>query len=569
MFNIQKLALAACISLTLFGCNSTGSPVSDPTSPSNNLALLNGKIYTVDSQQVWAEAVVVKDQVIVFVGDSSEASNFIDSNTQLIDLKGKLVLPGIHDTHTHPLEAGSGQVNCILDTEQSLSEIKSIVKSCVDQSTREDWLLGWGHSLETLLGSAQTPREVLDAMNSSQPIAIMEATSHSVWVNSKALEMAGIDASTAQPTGGIIMKDAKGQPNGILLDAAGDLVFDLAYTPTPNLMHSNYEGLLYGLEQVAQNGITSVVDARVYWKRGYLDVWQRAVDENRLTARTVLSLWAYPSADDTEQLAELKSMYSNESDSLLRANQIKFYSDGIIHNTTAALLEPYLEHIEEVGSYGLNYFDKNRLALYTTELEKVGFDMHIHAIGDRGVQESLDAIETAQQANAKKSTRHRLTHVEMVADADKPRFTKLGVIADFQLAGDFTKPENASWMEPLIGDRAHKMLPVKDIYETGATVTLSSDWDVSSLSPFVGMQNALTRGEQSLPNLDTVIQAYTINGAYTMRQEERTGSIEVGKLGDLIIVDQNIFEVDVNNIGKTKVLMTILGGNIVYNSGSI
>ncbi|MBV1920691.1 MAG: amidohydrolase, partial [Pseudomonadales bacterium] len=467
-----------------------------------------------------------------------------------------------------PLEAGSGQVNCILDTEQSLSEIKSIVKSCVDQSTREDWLLGWGHSLETLLGSAQTPREVLDAMNSSQPIAIMEATSHSVWVNSKALEIAGIDASTVQPTGGIIMKDAKGQPNGILLDAAGDLVFDLAYTPTPELMQSNYEGLLYGLEQVAQNGITSVVDARVYWKRGYLDVWKRAVNENRLTARTALSLWAYPSVNDAEQLAKLKTMYSNDPDSLLRANQIKFYSDGIIHNTTAALLKPYLEHIEEVGSYGLNYFDKNRLALYTTELEKVGFDMHIHAIGDRGVQESLDAIEAAQQTNGKNSTRHRLTHIEMVSDADKPRFAELGAIADFQLAGDFTKPENANWMEPLIGNRAYEMLPVKDIYETGATVTLSSDWDVSSLSPFVGMQNALTRGDQSLPNLDAVIKAYTINGAYTMRQEERTGSIEVGKFGDLVIVDQNIFEVDVNNIGKTKVLMTILGGNIVFNSGA-
>ncbi len=569
MLTIQKLTLTACISITLFGCVSTSEPISDPTSAHNNLALLNGKIYTVNNQQVWAEAVVVKDQEIVFVGDSSKASRFINNKTQLIDLKGKLVLPGIHDTHNHPLEAGSDRVTCILDTDQSLPEIRSIVKSCVSQSTDEGWLLGWGHSLEILLDSVQTPREVLDAMNSSQPIAIMEATSHSVWVNSKALEIAGIDASTVQPTGGIIMKDAKGQPNGILLDAAGDLVFDLAYTPTPELMQSNFEGLLYGLEQVAQNGITSVVDARVYWKRGYLDVWQRAADEKRLTARTALSLWAYPSADDTEQLAKLKTMYSNDPDSLLRTNQIKFYSDGIIHNTTAALLEPYLENIEEVGSYGLNYFDKNRLALYTTELEKVGFDMHIHAIGDRGVQESLDAIEIAQQTNGKSSSRHRLTHVEMVSDADKPRFAELGAIADFQLAGDFTKPENASWMEPLIGNRAYQMLPVKDIYETGATVTLSSDWDVSSLSPFVGMQNALTRGDQSLPNLDAVIKAYTINGAYTMRQEQRTGSIEVGKFGDLVIVDQNIFEVDVNSIGKTKVLMTILGGNIVYNSGAL
>lgn len=563
MFNHKSALLVAGITLSLLGCKNPEDP---QVTASGNLALLNGKIYTVNAQQSWAEAVVVNNEEIVFVGSSNEAANHINKNTQVIDLKGKLVLPGIHDTHTHPLEAGSDRVTCILDTEQTLEKSLTIIEECVDLPTKDDWILGWGHSIEVLLESNQSPRSLLDEIDNTRPIAIMEATSHSVWVNSKALALAGITAKTEHPTGGAILKDQYGQPNGILLDAAGDKVFELAYQPTPERMQSNYEGLLYGLKQVAKNGITSVVDARVYWKRGYLETWQRAEEEDRLTARTSLSLWAYPAMDDNEQISILSSMFNDDPDRLLRVNQIKLYSDGILHNTTAALKEPYLDSLEEVGPLGLNYFDQKRLAHYTTELEKVGFDMHIHAIGDRGVQESLDAVETAQKANKNTDARHRITHVEMVSDVDKPRFSKLGVIADFQLTGDFSHPENATWMEPLIGERAHKMLPIRDIYDAGATVTLSSDWDVSSLSPFVGMQNALTRGTQSLPSLDAVIRAYTINGAFLMRQEDFTGSIEVGKLGDLIVVDQNIFDIDVDRISDTKVLMTFLGGHLVYSN---
>ena len=476
-----------------------------------------------------------------------------------------MVLPGLHDVHQHPMEASNDEVSCIVDSEQSVSQWLSIIKQCEKDNKQEEWLLGWGHSILTLQESHISPRELLDTISSTRAIAIMEETSHSVWVNSSALKKLGLDGIITQQSikGGAVLLDDQKKSTGVLLDSAGDSVFDLAMKEDPARLERNYQALLAGLEEVNRHGITSLVDARIYWQRGYLKAWQRADKNNALTARSVLSLWAYPNMNDDKQLAQLKAMYQNNDDSLLKVNQIKFYSDGITHNTTAALLAPYKDFYSEVGNKGLNYFDESRLTKYITQLSKVGFDAHIHAIGDRAVRESLNAIELAQTSTLKQG-RHRLTHVEMVSEQDKHRFHKLNVVADFQLAGEFTHPENFHEMQPLIGERAHQQLPVRDIYNTGATVTLSSDWDVSSLSPFVGMQNALTRGEQSLPNLKAAIEAYTINGAYVMGQEAITGSLEVGKAADFVVLDQNIFDVVPSKIADTQVLTTVLEGEVVF-----
>ena len=591
----RTLALSLAILCTSLlqacgGAQAGGSSESSDYSSANktNRQLwLNGEIYTVNKAQPWAEAMVIEKGQLLFVGQESEAKTWVNENTQIHDLKGKTVLPGLHDVHLHPLEASSEEIQCILDSSKTVSAWVSNIKVCAQQNPpaangdgtngpNGEWLLGWGHSILTLVESSTEPRKLLDAINDSRPIAIMEETSHSVWVNSKALELLELDGIITEQkiAGGAVLLNEQGKATGVLLDGAGDLAFDMAMAETPERLERNYQSLLAGLDEVAKNGITSIVDARIYWKRGYLKAWQRARDEDALTARSVLSLWAYPNINDEAQIKHLASLYENDVDSMLRINQIKFYSDGITHNATSALLAPYEAgaYYDEVGPVGLNYFDEKRLTHYATELSKVGFNMHIHAIGDRAVRESLNAIEAAQLANKSPSNkgigRHRLTHVEMVADIDKKRFAELDVIADFQLAGEFTHPENFEEMEPLIGERAHSQLPVRDIYDTGAVVTLSSDWDVSSLSPFVGMQNALTRGAQSLPDLASVIEAYTINGAYVMDQDHITGSIEVGKEADFIIIDQNPFEIDLNKISEIKVLKTILAGETVYQSES-
>jgi predicted amidohydrolase YtcJ len=569
------------------GAQAGGSRDNSSANKTDRQLWLNGDIYTVNKAQPWAEAMVIEQGQLLFVGPESEAKAWVNENTQIHDLKGKTVLPGLHDVHLHPLEASSEEIQCILDSSETVSIWVENIKACSKQNPAADktggpngeWLLGWGHSILTLVESSTEPRTLLDALNESRPIAIMEETSHSVWVNSKALELLKLDGIITEQNiaGGAVLLNEQGKSTGILLDGAGDLAFDMAMAETPERLERNYQSLLAGLDEVAKNGITSIVDARIYWQRGYLKAWQRARDENALTARSVLSLWAYPNINDEEQIKHLTSLYENDVESMLRINQIKFYSDGITHNATSALLAPYEvgAYYEEVGPVGLNYFDEKRLTHYATELSKVGFNMHIHAIGDRAVRESLNAIEAAQLANAsvdnkriegKGVGRHRLTHVEMVADVDKKRFAELNVIADFQLAGEFTHPENFEEMEPLIGERAHSQLPVRDIYDTGAIVTLSSDWDVSSLSPFVGMQNSLTRGAQSLPDLASAIEAYTINGAYVMDQDHITGSLEKGKEADFIVIDKNPFEIDVNKINTIKVLKTILAGDVVYQS---
>lgn len=545
-------------------------PAPTPTPPaSKGLALINGKIYTGNPQQKWAEAVVIKDGRISFVGSSADAQGQIAGGMEVVDLQGKLALPGLHDVHMHPLEAGSDAVSCELKPNTPIASQHEAIRACGKQETGSAWVLGWGHSLAQLLEAAktQTPRSLLDSLVADRPAALMEETSHSVWVNSRALALAGIVAATPHPQGGAILKDGRGEPNGILLDAAGDQVFERAFAPTENFAEANYRGLLQGLGEAAKYGITSLADARVYWRRGHLAAWQRAEREGKLSARASLGLWAYPALGDEEQLAALKAMYSDDPARLLRVNQIKFYVDGILHNSTALLHTPYREFFPEVGPNGLNYFTEERLGRFVTELERAGFDMHIHAIGDRGVHQGLNAIQAARTQNGPNATaRHRLTHLELVEPADRPRFKALGVIADLQVAGDFALPQNYAEMEPLIGARAGTMLPLRALWDTGATVTLSSDWDVSSLSPFVGMQHALQLGAQSLPDRESVVQAYTVNAAYALRQEARTGSLEPGKFGDLVIVDRNIFDVPVADIGKTRVLQTILGGKRVYQA---
>lgn len=527
-------------------------------------ALINGNVYTVNPNQPRAEAVLIRDGQIEMVGTTTDIRAAAASGAVEIDLQGRLLLPGFHDVHAHPLEAMSPvSGTCALDVnETNLESYIPVLRACAPNQVGSNWIIGYGHSVLTVLDSQRPPYDVLDEAIPDQPAVMMEESSHSVWVNSIAMQMAGIDANTPNPPGGVIVKDSvTGEPTGLLFDNAGDLVMDLAWTPTDEIKNLNYDGLVDAFALLNQNGITSVVEGRTYWRREFQNAWLRAEEENTLSVRAVLGLWVYPGLDDEQQLSEIRALYRNDPDSLLRISQIKVYADGILINTTAAMLEPYRVTLGGIPSMnGLNYITEQRLTKLIAELEPSGFDFHIHAIGDRGVREGLNAIEAAQGNSA----RHRLTHIEYVDAADISRFAELGVIADMQVSGDFAQPEFWSESEVLIGDRASPFVALKSIYDTSARITLSSDWDVSTLNPFVGIQNSLTRSPQNLPNIDAAIRAYTINAAYVMRQETRTGSIEEGKRADMIVVDQDITSIPVTDISNTRVLMTFLDGRLVY-----
>jgi len=565
----MKTILTTILTLFLISCSNDISSRATSTNPSKHgkpKLFLNGKIYTVNEKQEWAEAVLVDAKgVIKFVGSNDDAKKQASENVEIIDLKGKMMMPGIHDVHAHPLEAMSPFAGtCELRSEEEDAEnFIEILEECKNEQPATNWVLGSGHSVATLLEAERLPIEILDEAIPDKPAVMMEETSHSIWVNSKALALAGIDKDTPNPVGGVIVKDKKtGKPTGVLFDGAGDLIMDLAWQPTKEIKEINYQGLLEALKELNKNGITSVVEGRTYWKRDFQDAWLRAEKEDKLTVRATLGLWAYPQENDERQIAKIKSLYRKNENSLVQISQVKVYSDGILINSTAAMLAPYKTTLGEIPSKnGLNYFTEERLAKYIAELEPAGFDFNIHALGDRATTESLNAIEKAQMDKG----RHRLTHLEVVSVSDFPRFKKLNVTADAQVAGDFTQPKNWKENEYLIGNRATNLVPLKSLNDAGARITLSSDWDVSSLNPFVGMQNALTRKPQNLPDLKSVIQAYTINAAYIMRQEQKTGSIEVGKQADLIVLDQNIFDIPTDKISKTKVLMTFVAGKKVNN----
>ena len=524
---------------------------------------INGKIYTVNTAKPWAEAIIVQDTKIIFIGTTAEAQSNAENGAMVIDLEGALVLPGIHDVHMHPMEVGSSNNHFEISLEETDPEnYIDVITNAAADNPNVAWLIGFGHNINTLFEANRSPLEILDEAVPNRPVIIMEHTSHSMWVNSKALELAGITASSPNPQGGIIMKENDNSLTGILIDNAGDIVMQQAISSLANSASGEYDGMVeYVLPELAKHGITSVSDARTYWKRDQHVIWKQLETDGKLTARFNLGLWAYPAEDDASQIAALTALYSNNPNSLLKINQIKLYADGITHNTTAALHSDYLiDFFSAPTNNGLNYFTEARITNYISQLETVGFDFHIHSIGNRGVTEALNAIEQGSAGN----NRHRLTHVEIVDAADMSRFSSLNVTADAQVAGDFTNP--AHWQEnaELIGSAlSDNQVPIKSLLDANARLTLSSDWNVSTLNPFVGIANAVSRTPQNI-SLEEAIKAYTINGAYVMRQENKVGSLEVGKLADFIVLDRNVFEIPANEIRQTKVELTVFNGNIIY-----
>lgn len=557
----------------------------------------NAFIYTVDNDRYddWTQnpqqALVIDFDhgVIEYIGNEAGAKYYIDNyDCDVHDLKGQTIFPGFHDVHTHPLEAGSSLgANCQLDGDSSPTDLQGSIKECADNQKKEihEWVLGKGYYITEVLKyiskpDSKPPRIILDEIIPDRPVVMMEQTSHSVWVNTEALQRAGIDEYTPNPVGGVIMREKHSKkPNGILLENQGNLMMDLALDSTKySAVHkANVKAITDSIEFFfPSNGITSAVDSRTYWLRGHLKAYEALLKEyeGNIPVRMILALWAYPHMplqDLKDGLMDTKHTYSyleSLKHHRFKMGQIKVYSDGLLESTTAKLFEPYDIDIDLpgiVGNKGMNYFDETKLGDTIGELQKY-FDFQIHAIGGKAVHESLNAI----QRNWKQGhdNRHRLTHVELVTNGDLNRFAALGVIADPQVAGNFTLPDYInSEIKDVIGrERTKEFIRLNDLVNTKAHVTLSSDWDVSPLNPWLGVGHAINRGDQSV-SMKTAIELYTINGAYVMRQEKDTGSLVVGKFADLVIVDNNIFGKDFmwQKVNQTKVMKTILQGKVTYD----
>ena len=522
-----------------------------------------------DGQRILNQEIVIKDDRITYVGSDAGASQHIGPNTTVVDLQDRMMLPAFQDSHIHPIYAGIEASACDLNGQEDLGYYRAVIGEYASANPDVEWILGGGWSMPVFGAGGSPSKSILDELVPDRPVFLSSADGHTGWVNSKALEIAGITKDTPNPVDGIIDRNPDtGELIGSLQEGAMNLV--RRHIP-PTSMVDRQQGLRYAQEMLHSYGITSIQDAIV--NRPELETYAAMDAMGRLKLRVIASLWwdREQGLEQMENLLVLREEFSN--DGLVRPTTVKIMQDGVLENYTAAMLEPYLEG---EGTRGIPMVDPELLTQVVTQLDAEGFQVHFHAIGDAAIRQSLDAIEESQIQNGKLGNRHHISHLQIIHPNDVPRFAELDVIANFQPlwanADEYVLELNV----PAIGDeRTSWMYPIKSIQDSGAMVAFGSDWSVSTANPFPQMETAITRLgalDEGYPlfipeeriDLESAIVAFTINAAFVNKHEDQTGSIEVGKLADLIVLDRNLFEIEPADISDTKVLLTLFGGEAVY-----
>lgn len=524
--------------------------------------VFNAAVYTVDQRGSVVEAFAYgSDGVILAVGTEQEARAAAGEDVREIDAGGNMVLPGFQDPHVHVPEAGINEEVCFLPDGLTIAEYEDLAVACAEEQSDAAWVRAAGASLFDLRDTDELPIAVLDRAIPDRPAVVLDNLGHAVWTNSAGLEAAGIGAEDPDPQGGVFHRDRSGNLTGLLLEDAQQLVRNAAAPDD----ETNYRGLLIALEQLAEQGVTTVSDAGGYWGQNHPAAWQRAEREGTLTVRAMNSLYVYPDLDVDQQLDEFAARFDDDPKSLLQFDTAKIYIDGILDLGTALLIEPYDIPIDSNYPNGFRYFSETQLQTYVDELHAIGYRVNFHVIGDQAVRDGLDAIAAIPDtAEAIADRRHRATHTYLVAPDDVDRFAELGLVADFQQSADAVDSDYHEFLAEFIGERAFDLIPTARLLDAGAAVSLSSDWDAGPLPPLGTIQRSLTRETNAVPDLETAIALSTIDAAYALGHEDRTGSIEVGKQADYVILNNDLFEVDINSIEDTTVLLTVVGGTEVH-----
>jgi predicted amidohydrolase YtcJ len=557
--------LGALLATLIVGCAAPAPPA--------DLVLLSGRVYTVEADRPWAQAVAVRGDRIVRVGGDDEIRRLAGPATKVIDLKGRLLLPGLIDGHTHFLDGSIGLTQVDLTGVTTLPAIQERVRAYAAAHPDEPWILGFGWLYSTFAPSGLPVRKDLDAVESRRPVFLYSYDGHSAWANSAALRAAEVDARTPQlrPSQGEIIKDPKtGAPTGALKEGAMGLVEKVVPKPS---REQRLAALEKGLARAASLGVTSVENCSGGPEE--VELYDELERQGKLTLRTVT---AWPMPDHPQALtdgtvAKIVALRDSHQGRFVRAGTVKFFADGVIESFTAALLAPYTTRPEVKGT---PHYDARQLAAMVRKVDEAGLQIYIHAIGDAAVRMSLDALEEAMRAHPGRQRRNRLEHIETIDAADIPRFGRLGIIASMQPFHAYYEPNLANvWAKNIGPERVTRAFAWHSIAAAGGRLVFGTDWPVVGLEPMPGIRNAVlrqsTEGEPPggwVPGervtLGQAIAAYTINGAFASFEEDLKGSIKEGKLADLVVLSQDLFTIPAENIHETKALLTLVSGREVY-----
>jgi predicted amidohydrolase YtcJ len=545
----------------------------------------NASVFRADRAGSWAAALVIRGERIVAVGGDAEVQPYLAGADEVLDLEGRLVTPGFVDAHVHPIVGGLERVRCDLTAGDSAAAYAETIAAYA-ASTDSPWILGGGWAMAAFPGG--TPdRALLDELVPGRPVYLPNRDHHSAWVNTRALDLAGIDADTPDPSDGRIERDEAGRPTGLLHEGAMDLVERLVPADTAADFAA---GLREAQSYLHSLGVTGWQDAMVHHvaedslHRAYLD----AQAEGWLTARVAGALWWERS--DHDVAAQVARLVARRDEAIAAATttggryglpHVKVMQDGVIETFTAAMLEPYQDKCGHHGdNSGLSFLEPELLREAVTALDAAGFGVHFHALGDRAVRDVLDAVEVARRTNGTADRRHHLAHLQVVHPDDRPRFRALGVAANAQALWACHEPQMDELTIPFLGpERASHQYPFGDLHRDGATLVMGSDWPVSTPDPWPAIHTAVHRvdahapagspalgPEQSVP-LAVALAAYTAGSAWVTRLDDRVGALVPGLEADVVVHDRNPFQT--GDPGQTSVLRTYVAGELVHHTEEI
>jgi predicted amidohydrolase YtcJ len=537
--------------------------------------ILNARIYTVNVRQPWAEALAIRGDKLLAVGSDHDIAAYRGASTKVIDAQGKLVLPGFTDCHIHFMEGALGLTQVDLNGAESVPEIQKRVKEyaashLAGSDPDKAWIGGMGWLYSTFGAAALPDKKILDDVVPDRPIFLQAYDGHSSWANSKALALAGIARQTPDPPHGKIVRDEKGEATGALKESAGDLVTKVMPKPTHEV---RLAALRLGMREANKFGLVRVHSAGGDFE--WLNLYDELRQRQQLTVRFYVSYFLDPpqlTPDAIEQIEQARRTYH---DDWISGGVVKTMLDGVIEAHTAAMLETYSDDPTQVGKL---FWEPAKYKQALSELDRRGLQIFTHAIGDKSVRLALDAYQATAEANHTRDARPRIEHIETITAQDIPRFGKLGVIASFQPLHAYPNDNVLHvWARNAGTERTQRAWVWHSVESTGGALAFGSDWPVVTLNPWPGVQNALTRrtreGDppggfvpQERISLEDAIKAYTLGAAFAGRREKTEGSLEPGKLADLIVLSQDPFKIRPEQIANTEVMLTMVGGKAVYQA---